>query len=358
MTFTTLPPEITCMIVQLLPRRRDLAALHRTCKGTHHVLQQYRDNIIGICKRQDKVDFARPSISPSSPKTFLTWMRVEFRHDDIIMEESHRLFYLYYHERDDAWSERQVRERDARLIVRHMRDHIGDDRFLGTFETLVQEWSPWARDVVSALSADDKDNDEIVDNHELALRLTRAAMKMLKVHVRQPHEDEADRHLLDYEIHQWALAQEEVLLLIRPLAAARFAKSMLDDALAQEVPHDGRVQAWAHKCLSIYDSVFVWSVIQSVDEGEFAERMLGTIQRYPDYPRVQDWADRSLELYAICGMPVHAIGFAKGMLEVSRSRNPDTAELSSKWEQRCLEQERKEAGWKKAGDLAQAMLRA
>lgn len=55
-------------------------------------------------------------------------------------------------------------------------------------------------------------------------------------------------------------------------------------------------------------------------------------------------------------MPVHAITFAQGMLDIPRAYGSDITGPSSKWKQRCLDQERKRALWKKAGDLAQVML--
>jgi hypothetical protein len=46
------------------------------------------------------------------------------------------------------------------------------------------------------------------------------------------------------------------------------------------------------------------------------------------------------------------------MLEIPLAYGSHTANLSSEWEQKCSIQERKRALWKKAGDLAQVMLRA
>jgi hypothetical protein len=46
------------------------------------------------------------------------------------------------------------------------------------------------------------------------------------------------------------------------------------------------------------------------------------------------------------------------MLEIATAYGSHTANLSSEWEQKCSIQERKRALWKKAGDLAQVMLRA
>lgn len=359
MGLSNLPLEIKSMIVELIPRRRDLAAWHRTCKDTQYVLRQYRNDLVQICKHPDGLDLTHPGICPSSPKIFRAWMRVESRHDDIIMEEGDKLFYSYYEKNDgESWGERETRKRDARLILRHIRDHIGNDHFMKFFKTSVQDGSSWALDVVSIFSEEDDEDDENDNNHELALQLTRAASETLKVHGRRLYEGETDRPPIGFEIQQWALSQNNILLQTNPLAAARFAKSMLDDALAQEVRRDRMVQFWADSCLGTYRSVFLWSIVESVDGGKFADSMLGTIQKSPVSPHVHGWADRCFSLYATFGMPVHAITFAQGMLEVLRPYGSDTADLSSKWKQRCLSQERKRALWKKAGCLAQAMLRA
>lgn len=102
----------------------------------------------------------------------------------------------------------------------------------------------------------------------------------------------------------------------------------------------------------------MWSTVESADEGELAESPLGTIERNHNCPHVQDWADRCFSIYAKFGMPVHAISFAQRMLGFHRACDSDTAGPFSKWEQRCLDQKRRRALWKKAGDLAQVMLRA
>jgi hypothetical protein len=196
---TTLPPELKSTIVKFISQRRDLYAWDLVCKDTQKVLWEYRQHLVQICKIRDKVlDLTKSEVCTSSPEIFLAWMRVKLRTDDDIMEQSHKLFYTYYQDRDtESPDEEIVRKRNARLVLRNIRIHIGDDRFMKFFETSVQNGEIWAMDVVSALSKDneiegDKDDDMDDDNdsdHEFALYLEHAALEALKY---RSHEDEDD----------------------------------------------------------------------------------------------------------------------------------------------------------------------
>lgn len=235
MSFTDLPPEILTMIVGLIPRRRDLGAWRRTCKQNKNVLQQYRESMatIGANKFDDY-----------SPDVFLGWMRTAPRTDDVIIDQSYELFHLEYSFKCDCRSlcETQVKKRNATLVLRHVRDHIGHERFMDHFETSVQYGSAWAMDVVSALArnhTDDRD-DEVGKDHELALRLGGSALETL-FRDRRLYQDEVAQSRIEVEIKKWTTEHEANLLKSNTLAVA---KSMLDQVIAQEV-HDEPVQVLA-----------------------------------------------------------------------------------------------------------------
>jgi hypothetical protein len=363
MGLTSLPPEIKSMIVKLTPGRQELRAWHYTCKDIRAVLRQHRGELVRVFKRGERgeeLDLTSPEVCTSSPEAFLAWMRVKSRTDAVILEQSHRLFYTFDWEREESQEEEIVRKRNARLVLRYIREHIGDKCFVKYFEASVQNGTIWAHDVVSALSKDnemegeedDVADDEIDRDHEFALSLGRTALETLKSHKRQLREEDDGQPSIQRDINQWAIEHEGNLQKGNILAAARFSGSMLDYKLTQGA---GDVQVWAEKYLHTYSNVFTWSVVWSVDEGEFAHSMLGIVERNPHCPHVQEWADHCYASYARFGMPLHAITFAQGMLEFSRANTPD---LSSKWKQRCLHQQGRRALWKKAGDLAQFMLRA
>jgi hypothetical protein len=358
MGLTDLSLEVKSMIVGFTARRQDLSAWRLICRDTENVLRQYRDHLVKS-KLRKKLDPTHSEVCISSPETFLAWMRAKPRKDDVIMEQSHLLFYNYDQEHEEeSRDERKIRKRNARLVLRHIRDHIGDDRFTKFVENSMQDDSSWAMDVVSALSKDDDDDDDDNDDdHEFALHLERAALDTLKAHGRRLYED--DDHISSREINQWAMEHRANLekTKFNTLATARSAKSMLDYWLADEKSCDTYVRNWADNCLSSYFHFSLWSIVKSGDEGELADSMLEIIKRRPDYHCAQDWADRCFNLYARLGMPVHAIRFAQGMLEIIRAYGSDKAGLSSKWKERCLSQGKKQALWEKAGDLAQVMLR-
>jgi hypothetical protein len=365
MGLTDLSPEVKSMIVKFTPGRQDLLAWRGTCSDTRAVLLRYCKNLEAIFKHQHKFEgLTQPEVSTSSPEIFLAWMRVKPRTDDAIMRQSHKLFYKYKYEYDgESRDEEVVRKKNARLVLNHIRDHIGDDRFTRFLENSVQDDSAWGMDVVSALSKDDDqdDEDDSKDNdHEFALHLERAALETLKTHRRRLHED--DNHLSDIkdEINTWALEHEGNLekTKAKTLAIVRFDKLMLDYWLAHENPRDELIPAWASIWFKASWDFFIRSNVRPGDEGQLADSMLETIKKNPDCPFVQEWADRCFNQYASFGMPVHAIKFAQGMLEIALPYGSDTAELSSKWKQRCLDKKREQALWKKAGDLAQVMLRA
>lgn len=282
-------------------------------------------------------------------------MRVESKKDDIILKQAERLFYTYY---EDFYEKPLDERKKARLVLRHLRDHIGNNRFIKVFQTSVQDNSTWAPDIVSAFSDHDDEDGENDEDHNFALCLTRAVLEISKSHGQRSREDESDRPPIDVEIDQWAFAQEDILSEINLLASARFVKSMLDHGLAQGEHRDTSAQHWAEKCFQRYFSVLAYSNVYLMEEGEFAESMLGTIKREGDSPRAQWLADRCFSLYADSGMKVHAIAFAQGMLGILRPGGSDIAELSFQWKQRCLSQERKRVRWRKVGDLTQAMLHA
>jgi hypothetical protein len=367
MGLTDLPLEVKSMIVERTLQRQDLETWDCICRDTKDVLRQYRDNLVKKCKLRNKVDHTHSEVCISSPETFLAWMRAKPRKDDAIMEQSHLLFYDFYQEHEEeSRDEEKTRKENARLVLRHVRDHVGDDHFVKVFETSVKDDMVWPMDVVFALSKDNEmegDEDDDADDgtnrdHEFALRLERAALGTLKSSGRPLHGDDGGRPSVEYSIDQWAVEHKANLEKSDYLAAAGFAKSMLDYALAQAVCSDEYVQEWADNCLSSYFRFLLWSNVKSGDEGELADSMLDIVKRRPDYRYVQDWADRCFNYYERFGMPVHAVRFAEGMLEIARAYGSDTADLSSKWKQRCLSQESKQALWKKAGDLAQVMLRA
>jgi hypothetical protein len=126
------------------------------------------------------------------------------------------------------------------------------------------------------------------------------------------------------------MKHESILHRSNPLIAARFSKSMLGDALAQEVLHNFAVQFWASRYLGYYESPYYLSK----DEGEFAKSMLETIRTYFRHPQVREWADRCFSFYATAGMSVNANAFAEGMLEILRRYGSGTADLLANWEQR------------------------
>jgi hypothetical protein len=363
MGLTDLPLEVKSMIVERTLQRQDLGTWGCICRDTKNVLRQYRDNLVKKCKLRNKVDPTHSEVCTSSPETFLAWMRVKPRTDDVIMERSHLLFYNYYqkHKGESKDGER-IRKRNARLVLHDVRDHVGEDRFTKFVENSMQHDSSWAMDVVSALKKNYDDDDDNDDDHEFALHLERVALETLRTRGQRLRED--DDHISsnknNHKINDWAVEHKQNLekTRINPLAIARFEKSMLDYWLADEETWDTYVRTWADDCLSSYSHFSLWSIVKSGDEGELADSMLETIKRRPDYHRVQDWGDRCFNLYARFGMPVHAIRFAQGMLEIARVYGSDTAGPSSQWKQRCLSQEKKQALWKKAGDLAQVMLRA
>ena len=365
MGLTNLPPEVMNMIVRFTTRRQDLSAWHRICSDTKAVLQQYCKDLKATYKHRHKLDLDQPEVFTSSPEIFLAWMRVKPRKDDVIMMQSHKLFYRRDETSQDEESrdEEVTRKKNARLVLNHIRAHIGDDCFTKFLENSVQGDSSWGMDVVSALSKDDDqdDQDDSVDNdHEFALHLERAALETLKTHRRRLHED--DNHLSDIKdkINTWAMEHGANLgkTKANTLAIAGFDKLMLDYWLAHENPRDELIPVWASSWFESYWNFFFWSIVRSGDEGKLADSMLETIKRNPECPFVQEWADRCFNHYARFGMPVHAIKFAQGMLEIAPPYGSDTAELSSKWKQRCFNKEREQAMWKKAGDLAQVMLRA
>jgi hypothetical protein len=370
---TNMPPEILSIIVKFIPQRRDLAAWQRTCKGTQQALRQYRDSLLERCKNRDELDLTQPETCPSSPETFRAWMIVELRQDDTIMEQGQRLFYSYYDENDEndeeTEDEAEVGRRNARLVVCYIRDHIGNERLMRAFETSVLDGSSWATHVVMVFSEDihlfseisfrnddDEEDDENGHDHELALNLSRAVLKMLKLHG-QRLEMESSRRGIIYETRDLTRAQENLLLKTDYLAAAKLESSMLDDELAKKRPYDYEVRHRAMRCFDSYHLAFSWSIVDSVDEGGFAKSMLGTIERNSSSPHVQDWAERCFNLYVRFRMPVHAITFAQGMLEIPGAYGSNTTDSSSTWKKRRLSQERKRALWEKAGDLAQVMLR-
>lgn len=288
-------------------------------------------------------------------------MRVEPKTDDVILKRSHTLFYKYNCESDgESQDEEVVRKRNTRLVLRYVQEHIGDKRFIKYFKTSVHNGAMiWAEDVISALSKDNEiegDKDVVADgeidrDHEIELRLGRTALETLKSRKGRLREnDDVQRR-----IKTWAIEHQANLKKNNLLAAVRFAGSMLHYNLTQGI---GDVQLWADKYLHAYSNVLKWSVVESVDEGEFADSMLGIVKRNPHCPYVQEWADHCYASYAKFGMPLHAITFAQGMLGLSRAYYSDTADPSSKWNQRCLDQERRRSLWKKGGDLAQFMLRA
>jgi hypothetical protein len=263
------------------------------------------------------------------------------------MERSHKLFYDFYQQPEvESREEEEVRKSNARLVLRHVRYHIGDDHFMKFFENSVQDHTAWAMDVVSALSkdnemegdGDDDAEDEKIRDHEFALDLGRAALKMLKSCVQRLHKNDDRQASIQNEINEWAIEHFSNLKKSNYLAAAEFAKSMLDYELTQGV---GQFQKWANECLRAYSNLLGWSVVGAVDEGEFADSMLGTISRNLDCPYVQDWADRCFSIYARYRTPVHALTFAQGMLGLARAHNSDTADSYTKWKQRCLDQERR-----------------
>jgi hypothetical protein len=260
-------------------------------------------------------------------------------------------------ETEGSRDEEVVRKKNARLVLNHIRAHIGDDRFTKFLENSVQDDSSWAMDVVSTLAKDDDEDDGNDNGHEFALRLELVALETLKTRRRRSHED--DDHIKD-KINEWAMEHGADLqkTKAKTLAIARFDKLMLDYWLAHEQPRDELIPSWASSWLSSYWDVSRGSIVKSGDEGELADSMLETIKRNPNCPFVQEWADRCFNQYARFGMPVHAIKFAQGMIEIAPPYGSDTAGLSSKWKQECLNQKRKQALWKKAGDLAQVMLRA
>jgi hypothetical protein len=346
MGLLNLPPEIQTRIVELFPRK-DAFTWQLICRDSKDALQCYRNHLVTKYLRRNKLDLTHSTVRTSSPETFVAWTRAKPRKDDVIMERSHKLFYDFYQQPEgESREEEKVRKSNARLVLRHVRYHIGNDRFMEFFEKSVQDHTAWAMDVVSALSKDnemegdggDDAEDENNRDHEFALDLGRAALKTLKSCVQRLHKNDDRRVSIQNEINEWAIEHFSNLKKSNYLAAARFAKSMLDYELTQGV---GRFQMWANECLRAYSSLFSWSVVGVVDEGEFADSMLRTINKNFDCSDAQDWADRCFSIYARYGTPVHAITFARGMLALTRAHNFDTADSYTKWKQRCLDQERR-----------------
>jgi hypothetical protein len=342
------------LILKYLPQRRDLATWYLICKDTHHDLQEHCKLLVRNFHGKHGRDSTHSDFRTSSPEIFDDWMKAKPRKDDVIMKQSH-----FQKHKGESRDEEKIRKRNARLVLRHVRDYIGDDRFVKFFETSVKDGMVWAMDVVSALSKDDEDDDDNDDDHKFALHLERVALETLKARGRRLHEDDDHISSISRRINEWAVEHRENLQKTKfnTLAAARSAKSMLEYWLADEKSWDTYVRNWANNCLASYFHFSLWSIVKSGDEGELADSMLEIIKRRPDYHCVQDWADRCFNLYARLGMPVHAIRFAHGMLETIPAYGSDTAGLSSKWKERCLSQGKKQALWEKAGDLAQVMLR-
>lgn len=290
-------------------------------------------------------------------------MRAQRRTDHDITVRSHLLFYDYHHIHP-RFEESLERKRNARLVLRFIRGCIGDDRFMQVFETSVtsvQECA-WPPHVVSALSKDndyegDEDDNagkETDTDHHFALNLELVALKKLQ----RLHEDGADRPEIEDWINEWASEHDDDLRKSDILAQFKFSKYMFDYALVQGTFSDQFLLHWADRCRHTHFNISSLSLVKSVDEGEFADSLLRTVKRFPDSPYVETVADSYFSSYERFGMAVHAMAFARGMLEIPRPHSPNSIELSSKWEQRYLGQKSRQALWQKAGGLAQAMLRA
>lgn len=242
-----LPLEIQLRILSLLPGRQDLLNWRCLCTSTDRILQEYQSHLNVCCIHKHGVDPTLSSTYPSSLVVFREWIRIRPRNDASVIGVGRRLFNDYSARGGEEESEEEGREREkeAELVIRDVREYIGEDRFTMHFRAALQkEIGPpddcpvWSMDIVDCFFSDAR---------EIALQLTQVALQTLKS-LGIPSNQ--------YSAHQWALQHLSILENGDRWAAGRFAKAMLDDVLEHETLSGPMAQFWAKECYESYQMDF------------------------------------------------------------------------------------------------------